>query len=141
MQELNKAYLTLIDDDKRTEYDEGLEGENALELESENANEEVPFEIDEESAKKNKIKIESCSFYLDGGGDIEAIGEIVSTNNRDIEDFIEIHFNVYDSDNKLISATKTYGNRSGKRITFDMYLFIKSKSKSATPAKVKIYFS
>lgn len=99
----------------------------------------MPFEIDEESAKKNKVKVESCSFNLDGGGDIEAIGEIVSTNKKDIEDFIEIHFNVYDSNNKLVSATKTYGNRSGSRITFDMYLFIKSKS--ATPAKVKIYFS
>lgn len=67
MQELNKAYLMLIDKDNRMEYDEGLESERASELESEEANVEVPFEIDEESAKKNKVKVESCSFYLDGG--------------------------------------------------------------------------
>jgi len=55
MQELNKAYLTLINDDKRAEYDKGSDGE----LQSL----EVPFEVDEESANKNKVKLGSVDIW------------------------------------------------------------------------------
>jgi len=136
MQELNKAYLTLADDDTRADYDEGLESES--DSESEEENEEVPFEIDEESAKRNNVKVESCNLYLDSAGDIAAIGEIVSTNKEPIENYLEMRFNAYNADKKLIGTGNTFGSKNGNRMTFDNYVLIKSKS--AIPVNVKIFF-
>jgi curved DNA-binding protein CbpA len=130
MQELNKAYLTLINHDKRAEYDEGSDGE----LQSL----EVPFEVDEESANKNKVKLESCNFCLDDEGDIKALGEISSINRKPIDRHLEIHFSMYDSTEKLIGTETTFGDKSGHRMTFNEYLF--NKRKPSIPAKVRIYF-
>lgn len=138
MQELNKAYLTLIDDDEREEYDDEQE-EYDKDSETENQNLEVPFEVDEESASRNKVKLESYSFRLDSVGDINAIGEISSIDKESIHKHLEMHFNVYDSSEKLIGTAKTFGNKSGNRMTFDQYLI--NKLKPAIPAKVKIYFA
>lgn len=131
MQELNKAYLNLVDEDTRTEYDENIDNENLT-------NSKVSYEVDEVSAKENKVKLESCNFYVDSGGDLEAIGEVVSTSKKNIEHFMEMQFSVYDHKDKLIGTTKTFGNKAGKRMDFDDYIFIKPKS--AIPVKVKIYF-
>ena len=130
MQELNKAYLTLIDDDERAEYDEDSDEESQ--------NVEVSFEVDEESATKNKVKLESCSLRLDDENDIKAIGEVSSINRKEIHRHLEIHFSIYDSNERLLGVKTTFGDKSGHQMIFDEYLF--NKLKPAVPAKVKIRF-
>ena len=134
MQELNKAYITLASDDERTEYNEGLESESDTKA----ANVEVPFEVDEKSANKNKVKLESCSLRLDDENDIKAIGEVSSTNREQLDKYLKIHFSIYDSNERLIGVDTTFGDKSGHQMIFDNYLF--NKFKPAVPTKVKICF-
>lgn len=128
MQELNKAYLTLINDETRVEYDEDFD---------EIPNKDVPFEIDKESARKNGVKIKSCNFYVDDG-EVKGIGEIISVDKSPIKNFMEIHFSVYDSNSNLIGTKNSFGNKAGNRMTFDEYIDLKPES--AIPANVKIFF-
>jgi DnaJ-class molecular chaperone len=70
MKELNEAYLVLSNSEDREEYDETSDENDILpeidkeeDTEDEDLEQEIPIEIDENSVKQFRLKIESFSAY------------------------------------------------------------------------------
>lgn len=145
MQKLNKAYVVLCDPEKRADYNE-TKDENysfSITYEDENLPEEdlekqIPVEIDKESENQYQLKTESCSAYLEEQGRIKIIGEVSTTDGKDISEHLEIHCNVYDNTGKLVGTNHLLGKNFGCQQSFDWMVFFTPKS--AIPVKIKIYF-
>lgn len=160
MRELNRAYLTLSNPDNRAEYDENIDdidedvsfvvsvngevissgnlNDNEEEDDDDEVELEIPVEFDRESANQCKVKYQSCTVYFVEKGELNVIGEIVSSTGKAIAEYLKVRFNIYNADGKLIGTDFTYPNGPRTRKSFSENIYFKPKS--AIPAKITMFF-
>lgn len=141
MKDLNEAYLVLSDPEKRAEYDETIEYADSSvgSPEDEDSEQEVPVEIDQDSADEHKLRVESCSAFLSERGRVEVLGEVITTDGKAVGQFLEVQCNVYDRNGKLIGTNELLGKKAGRRLAVKWMVFLQPAS--AIPVKARIYFT
>lgn len=145
MKELNEAYLVLSNSEDREEYDETSDENDILpeidkeeDTEDEDLEQEIPIEIDENSVKQFRLKIESFSAYFISRGEVGILGEILIPYKNEGQ-YLYTFFSVYESSGKLIGTGDDWIDISRKRQTFNKTIY--TKPTSAIPTKIRINFN
>lgn len=125
--EINTAFDVLFIDDTQAEYDDELQRA---------AESEIPVERDAEAEAESRLTVGGCSAYLVELGEVNVIGEIMSTSGKAIKDYREVRFRVYDEQGKLIGTDYTNWGAFGRHQAFDETIYYKPKK--AKPARIVV---
>lgn len=85
----------------------------------------------------SNLTIELCTAYLDNDQTVLVVGELISKNGANIDEYRQLQFLVLDADNELIEQSYTNWIRFGLRQSFRFE--IDTSDFEATPVCVKIY--
>ena len=140
MSEINLAYETLKNPEKRVQYDKRSTSieRSARTKQSRNKveDEKIDIERDEDSEELYDIEIVSCTAYCKSG-DIKVYGELASMTMRPIRKYREIHVVVYDVYGDILARRYTNWSEFGLRQSFDLNL--ENQNPSRAPVRVKVF--
>ncbi len=140
MQQINEAYETLSDLEKREQYDKN----NQVDIRSHRpytqkrtgSKTKLTIQRDEYAESVAGIEVESCTAYYDESI-IKVLGEVSSLSGRSIAQYREVHIIIYDNYGDILARKYSNWSHFGVRQSFALEL--RNEDPDFAPVRAKVF--